>query len=367
MLGLDRDVIVGPVVLGDDMGTDTREAFLAAGITLVDEGPIQVTTNPRLGTHVRWMHTPTMGVDWIIGRLPPTVRLLTRTITGMQDRMASYVCLAVNAELWRWIRMSANQRASQWVRDLTPVPLVRNHAIIVGTGEVGSAIARTLRPQFTRITGVSRSGTAKPDFDVVYPLSVETNSEDNRTGDSRPGDSRPGTMITGVSRSGAEPGFGVVYPVSVETDSEDNRAGDERAGTQTTLLDSTSSIPWGQADAVVVTLPLTLETRGILGGDQLSQLSGAHLILVGRGATVDFDALKTALDVGTVRHATLDVFPIEPLPPESWLWSHPRVTLTPHICGLSDPTDTLTSFLHARDSLLAGQIPRALVDLKRGY
>ena len=61
--------------------------------------------------------------------------------------------------------------------------------------------------------------------------------------------------------------------------------------------------------------------------------TGAVIINPGRGALIDDDALLAALDAGHVGHATLDVFRVEPLPPEHPYWRHPRVTVTPHIAA----------------------------------
>jgi glyoxylate/hydroxypyruvate reductase A len=90
----------------------------------------------------------------------------------------------------------------------------------------------------------------------------------------------------------------------------------------------------GQADFVVLLLPLTGETRDILNARSLGWLKpGAVIVNPGRGALIDDDALLAALDAGRVGYATLDVFRIEPLPPEHRYWTHPKVTVTPHIAA----------------------------------
>ncbi len=94
----------------------------------------------------------------------------------------------------------------------------------------------------------------------------------------------------------------------------------------------------GQADHVVVAVPVTAETAGLFGESTLAALRpGAHLINVARGAVIDQDALRRALDAGLVGRATLDVCEPEPLPAGHWLYTHPRVRLSPHV-SWSSPT-----------------------------
>ncbi|MEO1001422.1 MAG: glyoxylate/hydroxypyruvate reductase A, partial [Pseudomonadota bacterium] len=90
----------------------------------------------------------------------------------------------------------------------------------------------------------------------------------------------------------------------------------------------------GDAEILVLLLPLTAETENRIGAAELAQLPhGAILLNPGRGGLVDDTALLAALDAGRIGHATLDVFRVEPLPPEHPYWAHPRVTVTPHIAS----------------------------------
>lgn len=89
-----------------------------------------------------------------------------------------------------------------------------------------------------------------------------------------------------------------------------------------------------QSDVVVVALPLTPQTRGLLGREQFAHMKPtAHFVNIARGAVVREDALVDALRDGVIAAAALDVFENEPLPAESPLWSMPNVLVTPHSSG----------------------------------
>jgi phosphoglycerate dehydrogenase-like enzyme len=91
-----------------------------------------------------------------------------------------------------------------------------------------------------------------------------------------------------------------------------------------------------RADAVVLLLPLTPETRGIVDRDFLARMKeGALLVNAGRGGLVDTEALLEALEAGRVR-AFLDVTDPEPLPRDHPLWRARGVVITPHVAGLSE-------------------------------
>lgn len=89
-----------------------------------------------------------------------------------------------------------------------------------------------------------------------------------------------------------------------------------------------------RSDYVVVTVPLTDETRGLLGEEELNLMdSSAVLVNVARGEIVDEEALTTALQKRHLRGAALDVFEEEPLAPDSVLWDLSNVVVTPHMAG----------------------------------
>jgi glyoxylate/hydroxypyruvate reductase A len=114
------------------------------------------------------------------------------------------------------------------------------------------------------------------------------------------------------------------------------------------------------ADVVVDLVPLSAATRGLIGAPELAALGNGVLINVGRGATVDTAALIDALD-GELRAAVLDVFETEPLPSDSPLWRHPKLIVTPHVAGRSDPVTASAVIATSIAELDAGRRPAGMI------
>jgi phosphoglycerate dehydrogenase-like enzyme len=124
------------------------------------------------------------------------------------------------------------------------------------------------------------------------------------------------------------------------------------------------------ADYLVVAVPLTPETRGMLGAEALSKLRpNAVVVNIARGGVIDEGALDAALRGGKLRGAALDVFETEPLPAESPLWSTPNLVVSPHIAGQVPHyvRRALALFLENLDLVERGLPPRTQVDRRRGY
>ena len=120
-----------------------------------------------------------------------------------------------------------------------------------------------------------------------------------------------------------------------------------------------------RADIVLAMLPLTDATRGMIDTAFFARMKpGASFINGGRGATVNEEALLHALDHGTLRAAGLDVFAKEPLPADSPLRTHPRVTPLPHIGSATHETRHAMAELATTNLLqvLAGEEPTAPYD-----
>ena len=89
-----------------------------------------------------------------------------------------------------------------------------------------------------------------------------------------------------------------------------------------------------RADFVILTVPHTPETEGMMHAARFEAMKdSAYLVNIGRGPTVRLDDLNEALRAGAIGGAALDVYEIEPLPPEHPLWSAPNVLLTPHVAA----------------------------------
>jgi glyoxylate/hydroxypyruvate reductase A len=224
------------------------------------------------------------GVDHLIGdaRLPdvPIVRVVDADLTG---RMSEYVVLHCLMHLRDQRRYDAQQRDKIWIEDSHP-PSARDVRVgAMGLGVLGSDAARKLNVMGFDVAGWSRSPKA----------------------------------IEGIATFSGQGGLDAFL---------------------------------ARTDILVCLLPLTAETRGILDKDLFAELArdgrlgGPILINAGRGGLqVEADILASLND-GTLKAATLDVFETEPLPPESPLWTHPAVTVTPHNAAASD-ADAISAYV----------------------
>lgn len=124
----------------------------------------------------------------------------------------------------------------------------------------------------------------------------------------------------------------------------------------------------GQSEILVCLMPLTDETRGMLGAGLFSQLpQGAGLINVARGGHLVEADLLDALKSGQLRHAVLDVSDPEPLPENHPFYSHPAIVLTPHIAGVTRRETAVHSLIANVRRALAGEQMQGEVDRNRGY
>jgi glyoxylate/hydroxypyruvate reductase len=155
-------------------------------------------------------------------------------------------------------------------------------------------------------------------------------------------------------------GLGVdVYGVSL--------SGKEKEGFKEVMtMDSHFSV-LKEMNYVINTLPLTEGTEKLFDSAIFNQLSNAGFINVGRGASIDEEALLHALNENTISFAVLDVFELEPLPKNNPLWNHPRVQITPHISAVTTPSEGAVCFLETLKNIEENKPLKNIVDTKKGY
>lgn len=217
------------------------------------------------------------GVDHLMGdpRLPD-VTLVRVVDADLTDRMSEYVVLHCLMHLRQQRRYEAQQRQKIWFDDRFQ-PAARDVRVgVMGLGVLGRDAARKLAALGFDVAGWSRSEKSVADL---------------------------------VTFAGEE-GLGAFL---------------------------------ARTDILVCLLPLTGETRGVLdrrvfaGLAKDGRLGGPVLVNAGRGGLQNEGDILACLDDGTLAAATLDVFETEPLPPDSPLWAHPAVTVTPHNAAMSAP------------------------------
>ncbi|MFW6082993.1 MAG: D-2-hydroxyacid dehydrogenase [Chloroflexota bacterium] len=125
-----------------------------------------------------------------------------------------------------------------------------------------------------------------------------------------------------------------------------------------------------EADIVVLTVPLTEETRGLIAAGELRAMKQTSILVnVGRGGVVDEEALVLALEEGRIAGAGLDAFETEPLPEDSPLWTLDNVIITSHYAGITPNYHerALGVFLDNLQRHVAGEPLQNIVDKELGY
>lgn len=263
---------------------------------------------PGASPRLRWLHTMGAGVDRMLGTpLMSSDVVITNAGESTAGIVAEYALwLVLDLAKQGW-KLARNQEARVWDAHVIPIALAGKTVAIIGLGAIGRTIARLCNAFDMRVIGTRRSADE--------PL-------------------QDGSLIDRIY-----------------------------APDQLTAM-------LQDADFVVLAVPLTDDTHGLIGRQELGAMKkSAYLVNVARGKVVDEPALIDALRSGEIAGAGLDVFATEPLSPDSPLWTIENCTVVPHRAGVSDTRIEMSvgGFLENLRRYGAGEPLRGVVDKDRGY
>jgi len=258
--------------------------------------------------HLRWVQGIGAGVDLLVGSTGLLQSdVIVTNASGINATMVVEFTLCLMLMIAKKApRFLANKEAHRW-ESLTGSQLNGKTVGIIGLGRIGSEVARLAQAFEMRVLGLKRSATRR-EKDVA--------------------------------------GIDELFPPSE-------------------LL---QMLP--ECDFVILTVPLSPETRGLIGETELKAMKPtAYIINTARGPVIKQDVLIQALKEGWIAGAALDVFEVEPLPPESELWELPNVIISSHSAGLWERHTAAATKLFCENvrRFLAGKKLLNLVDKERGY
>ena len=262
----------------------------------------------RQAAELRWLCSDFAGVEKYLddGVWPRPDCLLSNGSGAYGPTISEHVLMVLLMLMRRMPEYQADLNRRLWTYHTPIRSVIGSQVVMLGTGDIGSNVARRLKALGASVTGVCRSGvSAEPAFDRVLPLQE----------------------LDGVL---------------------------------------------GTADALILALPATPETEGVLSRERIAMLpEGAYVVNVGRGSAIDQEAFVEALRAGRLAGAALDVMTPEPLPADHPLWDCPNTIITPHVSGnmslgLTCDID-VDMFCADLGRYAAGEPLRNLVDRSRGY
>lgn len=159
-------------------------------------------------------------------------------------------------------------------------------------------------------------------------------------------------------------------PALAPSAAEAAEAGETAATAEVPILQGQAALEAAlpQTEILINLLPLTAHTRGFLNARLFEAMpAGSAVVNFGRGAHLVEADLLAALERGPLRRAVLDVFHEEPLPRDHAFWSHPRITVLPHVAALTDMRTAAQVVATNLARVEAGQAPLHRVDRARGY
>ena len=284
----------------------------------------RVLPEPGRVPNLRWLQFHSAGVDFALDSpLLQKEGLQVTTLSGAAAPQAAEYCLGVLLALSHHLPdLFQAQNKAEWLRDrwdrLIPRELRGSTVGIVGYGSIGRELARLLLPFDVTILAAK--------YDAMHP-------EDE------------GYIAEGLGDPHGNL-FTRLYPYQAV-----------RSMVKT-------------CDFVVISVPLTPDTRGLFGAEEIGAMKPeAYLVSVGRGGVVDENALLSALQDKRLAGAALDVFTEEPLSPTNPLWKAPNLVVTPHVAGMSNYYNQRAVDLFAANlrRYLTGATLYNTVQLARGY
>ncbi len=251
----------------------------------------RVLPQPARAPNLRWLQFHSAGVDFALDSpLLQKEGLRVTSLSGAAAPQAAEYCMSTLLALAHHLPdLFQSQSKAEWPRDrwerLMPRELRGSTVGIIGYGSIGRELARLLQPLGVSVLA-SKFNAMHPEDEGYFPEGL--------------GDPQ-GNLFTRL------------YPYQAV-----------RSMVKT-------------CDFVVIALPLTRHTRGMIGAEELAAMKpDAFLVSVGRGGVVDENALLAALQEKRLAGAALDVFTEEPLAPTSPLWKAPNLLVTPHVAGMSE-------------------------------
>ncbi|MFZ0531553.1 MAG: D-2-hydroxyacid dehydrogenase [Anaerolineales bacterium] len=254
----------------------------------------RVLPKPEQAPHLRWIQFHWAGLDHVLEE--PILHREGMIITSMSGasapQMAEHAVMMMLALGHHLPDVFAYQKKAEWPSGrwnlFSPHELRDSTVGIIGYGSIGRQIARLLQTFGATVLATKR--------DIMHP-------EDT------------GYTLEGLGDLGGDLVNRLYPPQALSS-----------------LLK--------ECDYVVVALPRTTATRGLIGAKVLAAIKpGAYLVDISRGEIVEHNALIPLLREHKIAGAALDVFPAEPLPADSPLWKLPNVIITPHIAGFSPHYD----------------------------
>jgi phosphoglycerate dehydrogenase-like enzyme len=273
-------VTVQPCQSADDI---TRALTPDVDVLYAQRGGFEVAQ----ATGLRWIQTESAGVDHLHNSPAWRSTITITSANGAHPQVAQYVIAGLLTHAHRFPFMQTMQQQGKWAgsdyrAQTSPLPLRGATMGIMGYGAIGREVARLAQALGMTVHAAMRDGA---------PRRYE--------GYNAPGTGDPDGVIPTA-----------IVPMS--------RLGELVAA----------------SDVLVLALPLSSDTRGLLSAAMLAQMKpGAVLINVGRGAVIDQAALQLALESGALGGAVLDVTDPEPLPDGHPLWRAPNTIITPHVSG----------------------------------